>query len=153
MLPENPKLPKKPVSVLVLLHDNQGNVLLLERADKADFWQSVTGSLEHDESPFQAALREVAEETGLQLLPENLRDWHYSLEYEIYPYWRHRYAAGVTHNREHWFSAEIAAGTQIQLAEGEHVAQQWLPAKLAAEKVFSPSNREIIEAWVVENAS
>lgn len=140
--------PKRPISVLVLLHDNQGNVLLMERADKADFWQSVTGSLEENETPFQAALREVAEETGIELLPEQLHDWHYQTEYEIYLHWRHRYAAGVTHNTEHWFSAEIAANTVVRLAEREHVAQQWLPAHEAAKKAFSPSNRAIIEQWV-----
>lgn len=151
MLPENPTKPlKRPISVLVLLHDAHGNVLLLERADKAGFWQSVTGSLEHGETPFQAALREVAEETGMVLQPENLRDWHYSLEYEIYAHWRHRYGAGVTHNREHWFSAEIPPDTVVRLAAGEHVAQQWLPADLAALKVFSPSNREIIERWAAQ---
>ena len=52
---------KKPVSVLVLLHDGAGHVLLLERADREGFWQSVTGSLEDGEAPVQAALREVAE--------------------------------------------------------------------------------------------
>lgn len=150
MLPETPKPPKRPVSVLVLLHDDQGQVLLLERADRADFWQSVTGSLENDETPFQAALREVTEETGLHLQPENLRDWQYSEEYEIFPHWRHRYATGITHNREHWFSAQIPVGTCIQLAVGEHVAQQWLPAQQAAEKVFSPSNRAIIEQWAAQ---
>lgn len=148
MLPETTKPIKRPISVLVLLHDQDGNVLLLERADKANFWQSITGSLEHDETPFQAALREVAEETGIILQPENLRDWHYCLEYEIYEHWRHRYAEGVTHNLEHWFSAEIPAQTIVKLSQGEHVAQQWLPADLAALKVFSPSNRAIIERWV-----
>lgn len=148
--PETPKALKQPISVLVLLHDNQGNVLLLQRADKSDFWQSVTGSLESHETPFQAALREVAEETGIQLQPEQLRDWQYSLEYEIYPHWRHRYAAGITHNREHWFSAQIDPHAAIKLSFHEHLSQQWLPASLAAQKVFSPSNRAIIEQWMNE---
>ena len=51
------KPPKRPVSVLVLLHDGAGHVLLLERADREGFWQSVTGSLEDGETPVQAALR------------------------------------------------------------------------------------------------
>ena len=71
---------KIPVSVLVLLHDDGGNVLLLERKDRAGFWQSVTGSLELGETPFQAALREVKEETGIVMLPEKLDDWHYSCQ-------------------------------------------------------------------------
>src|SRR3970282_1647166 len=38
--------PKLPVSVLVVVHTAQREVLLLARAARPDFWQSVTGSLE-----------------------------------------------------------------------------------------------------------
>lgn len=111
------KPPKRPVSVLVLLHDGAGHVLLLERADRAGFWQSVTGSLEDGETPVQAALREVAEETGIVLVESSLHDWRRSVVYEIYAHWRHRYADGVTHNTEHWFSARIDRSTPIRLSE------------------------------------
>ncbi|MCG7657376.1 dihydroneopterin triphosphate diphosphatase [Wielerella bovis] len=145
MQPEKNK--KLPISVLVLLHDYHGNVLLLNRLNPPDFWQSVTGSLDDiNEPPFQAALREVFEETGIILPQSVLRDWYYCTEYEIYAHWRHRYADGVTHNMEHWFSAAIDVDTPIVLSE--HSAYQWLPAHQAAEKVFSPSNREIILQWV-----
>lgn len=138
------KSPKQPISVLVVLHDGAGNVLLLERADRADFWQSVTGSLEVGETPFQAALREVAEETGFVLQNNQLHDCQTQIVYEIYPHWRHRYADGVTHNTEHWFSACIAPDSIPQLSE--HTAWQWLPRVQAAERVFSPSNRDAILA-------
>lgn len=140
------KAPKIPISVLVVLHDGHGNALLLERADRAGFWQSVTGSLEADETPAQAALREVYEETGIALVRENLRDWQYSTEYEIYPHWRHRYPAGVTRNTEHLFSAQIPRDTPIRLSE--HTASLWLPAKKAAEKAFSPSNRDALLRFI-----
>ena len=144
MQPENKKIP---ISVLVLLHDDSGNVLLFNRLNPPDFWQSITGSLNSmNEPPFQAALRELAEETGLVLAAQDLRDWHCSTEYEIYAYWRHRYPDGVTRNTEHWFSAQIPQNTPIVLSE--HSACEWFPAKQAAEKVFSPSNQEIIEQWI-----
>lgn len=136
------KPPKQPVSVLVVLHDGAGQVLLLERADKSGYWQSVTGSIEEGECLSETALREVREETGIILKPENLNDWHESTVYEIYPHWRHRYPEGVTENTEHFFSAVIPKGSQITLCE--HTAYQWLPAEEAAEKVFSPSNRTAI---------
>lgn len=135
---------KQPISVLVILHDKQGNILLLERADKPHFWQSVTGSIEGTEALNQTALREVAEETGIQLLPQQLCDWQHSIIYEIYPHWRHRYPAGTTHNTEHTFSACIARDSTIHLAPNEHTAYQWLPLQHAADLVFSPSNRDAI---------
>ncbi len=59
---------KIPISVLVLIHNRNREVLLIERADRPDFWQSVTGSLdEANESLESAAIREVAEETGIDV--------------------------------------------------------------------------------------
>lgn len=133
---------KRPVSVLVLLHDGAGSALMLERADRAGFWQSVTGSLEAGETPFQAALREVMEETGIVLPPQKLHDWHTQVEYEIYPHWRHRYPPGVSRNTEHWFAAAVAADTPLTLTE--HTAARWLPAAEAAQLAFSPSNRDAL---------
>ena len=92
----------------MVIYKANGEVLLIERADKANFWQSVTGSLDSiDEGLIQAAAREVLEETGVDVksLPaSSLQDMHHQIEYEIYPHWLHRYAPGVISNREHWFS-------------------------------------------------
>ena len=57
---------KTPISVLVLIHTSDLQVLLIERADKAGFWQSVTGSIETEDADLSStAIREVMEETGL----------------------------------------------------------------------------------------
>ena len=139
---------KIPISVLVVIHQSNGEVLLIERADKTNFWQSVTGSLDAlNEDLRIAAAREVFEETGIDVksLPVNsLQDMHHQIEYEIYPQWRHRYAPGVTRNTEHWFSLLVPGGIQITLAPREHVAYQWLPFEEAASKCFSRSNGEAI---------
>ena len=56
---------KRPISVLVVIHTQDGQVLLIERAQQPGFWQSVTGSQdEGDADLLQTALREVHEETG-----------------------------------------------------------------------------------------
>ena len=60
---------KQPVSVLVVIHDPQLNILLLERAAHPGYWQSVTGSREGSESLIATAAREVAEETGIVIGP------------------------------------------------------------------------------------
>lgn len=139
------KPPKIPISVLVVMHDAQGQVLIIERADKPGFWQSVTGSLDApDEPPLLAAQRELAEETGFALPAEAICDWAYSTAYEIYPHWRHRYPPGVTQNTEHVFSVELPSGALPQLSPREHTAYAWLPWPQAAEKCFSWSNVEAV---------
>lgn len=134
---------KTPVSVLVVIHTPSLDVLLLERAAHPGYWQSVTGSLEDCENPVQAAIREVAEETGIVTQVEDLRDWRLSNRFEIFPQWRSRYAAGVTHNTEHVFSLCVA-NQPIKLAPEEHLGWRWLPWRDAAAACFSWTNRDAI---------
>ena len=139
---------KIPISVLVVIYKSNGDVLLIERADRKNFWQSVTGSLDApNEDLALAATREVFEETGIavdQLPAGVLHNLHHQIEYEIYPDWRFRYATGVTRNTEHWFALEVPDNTPIKLSPREHMAYQWLPFAEAAEKCFSRSNGEAI---------
>jgi len=136
--------------VLVVIYTDEREVLLIERADRPGFWQSVTGSKDRLDEPFaETAVREVGEETGIVIgsaaVPQaHLRDWNLSNVYEIYPVWRHRYAPGVTHNPEHVFGLRVPRGTPVTLAPREHVAYQWLPWREAADRCFSPSNAEAI---------
>ena len=139
---------KIPISVLVVIYKSNGEVLLIERADRENFWQSVTGSLDAlDEDLALAATREVFEETGIavdRLSAGALHNLHHQIEYEIYPDWRFRYAPGVTRNTEHWFALEVPDNTSIKLSPREHVAYEWLPFAEAAKKCFSRSNGEAI---------
>lgn len=141
---------KIPESVLVVIHTADLQVLLLERADKPGFWQSVTGSKDAPDEPLaETAIREVFEETGLRIgseqIPlENLQDWKLSNVYEIYEVWRARYAPGVTHNTEHVFGLQVPAGVTVTLAPREHLQYRWLPWREAADACFSPSNAEAI---------
>ena len=137
---------KRPVSVLVVIHTPDLQVLLLERSAHPGYWQSVTGSQEGDETLRETARREVQEETGLNLPDAALRDWQQTNVYEIFPEWRHRYAPGVTHNTEHVFSLEIPAPCAIQLVPNEHSNYGWLPWQDAAPRCFSWSNRDAILA-------
>jgi dATP pyrophosphohydrolase len=134
---------KIPESVLVVIHTPALDVLLIERADRPGYWQSVTGSLERDDEPLEAtARREVAEETGIS--GGALRDWGLENVYEIYPVWRHRYAPGVTHNTEHVFGLTLSARVPVTLHAREHRAFEWLPWREAADRCFSWSNRDAI---------
>ncbi len=145
-----PRPPKIPESVLVVIHTADLEVLLIERADRPGFWQSVTGSRDAPDEPFAlTASREVAEETGIMIgsaaVPlANLRDWGMRNVYEIYPVWRHRYAPGVTHNTEHVFGLQVPRDIAITLAPREHTRSAWLPWREAADRCFSPSNAEAV---------
>ena len=135
---------KRPVSVLVVIHTPELEVLLLERALHAGYWQSVTGSQEGDETLIATAAREVEEETGIAASQNEFCDWQQSNIFEIFPEWRDRYAPGVTHNTEHVFSLQIATPRPVILAPDEHVNSLWLPWREAAAKCFSWTNRDAI---------
>jgi len=135
---------KIPVSVLVVIHTPDLQVLLLERADAPGYWQSVTGSQDAGETLRETAVREVREETGLDAARFGLSDWQQQNQFEIYARWRHRYAPGVTHNSEHVFGLLLPEALPVTLSPREHLNQLWLPWREAAEKCFSWSNAEAI---------
>ncbi len=136
---------KIPESVLVVIYTPELEVLLIERADKPGFWQSVTGSKDRlDEVLSLTAQREVREETGIDTTQCELTDWHLSNIYEIYPVWRHRYAPGVTQNTEYVFGLCVTREVNVVLAPREHLQCQWLPYREAADLCFSASNAEAI---------
>ena len=133
---------RRPESVLVLVYTAQLDVLLLRRVDKPDFWQSITGALEHEEAAANAAKRELHEETGIQVNPV---DHHMSSRFEISDVWRPRYHPKHTHNVEYVFSARVESNQAVQLNPQEHSEYVWLPMHEALEKATSPTNRHAIE--------
>jgi dATP pyrophosphohydrolase len=136
---------KIPVSALVLVYTRDLDVLLIERADFPDHWQSVTGSQEPGESLLDTAVRELREETGIDAAAYGgIVDWRLSNEYEIFPKWRHRYPPGTTRNTEHVFALELPAPVPVRLAAQEHLRHAWLPWREAAARCFSWSNRDAI---------
>jgi len=138
---------KQPTSVLVIVHTAELHVLLLERADFPDHWQSVTGSREPGEPLAHTALRELAEETGIDAARYGgVVDWGMQNDFEIFSQWRHRYPPGTTHNTEHVFSLEVPAPVAVRLAPREHRRFAWLPWQEAAARCFSWTNRAAIEA-------
>jgi dATP pyrophosphohydrolase len=134
---------KQPESVLVVVYTTAGEFLLLERHEPAGWWQSVTGSLEPGETPRDAAVRELAEETGLAA--DGLVDLGMSQSFAIAPAWRHKFAPGVTHNLEHAFALALEAPVDIRLDRAEHRRFAWLPREVAQRRATSATNRAAIE--------
>ncbi|AGH38644.1 Dihydroneopterin triphosphate pyrophosphatase [Bibersteinia trehalosi USDA-ARS-USMARC-188] len=140
---------KNPHSVLVVIYaKNSGRVLMLQRQDDPDFWQSVTGSIEEGELPYQTAIREVAEETGIDIIAQNLSlyDCKQSVEFEIFPQFRYKYAPEITHNTEHWFLLGLPNEIEPQLSE--HLAYQWLSVEAAIVLTKSPNNAQAMAKYL-----
>ncbi|MGH8167732.1 MAG: dihydroneopterin triphosphate diphosphatase [Woeseiaceae bacterium] len=134
---------RRPVSVLVLVYTAGGDILLLHRPRPFDFWQSVTGSLQRDETHTAAASRELAEETGLAGHGE-LSFSGTSRLFTIDPRWRHRYAPGVTENVEFEWQCRLPERIDIRLNAAEHSEYQWMRLDRAIEAVWSWTNREAL---------
>lgn len=144
------KVYKRPVSVLVVIFaQDTGRVLMLQRRDDPDFWQSVTGSIEEGETALYAAQREVKEEVDIDVVSEQLvlMDCQRCVEFEIFTHLRHRYAPGITRNTEYWFCLALPHERPITISE--HLAWEWADAQAAAAMTKSWSNRQAIEEFVI----
>jgi dATP pyrophosphohydrolase len=144
---------KRPVSILVVIYaQDTKRVLMLQRRDDPDFWQSVTGSLEDGELAPHAAAREVKEEVTIDVALEQLTlvDCQRTVEYEIFSHLRHRYAPGVERNTESWFC--LALPHERAIVFTEHLAYRWVDAPEAAALTKSWSNRQAIEEFVINAA-
>jgi dATP pyrophosphohydrolase len=146
---------KRPESVLVVLYNEHNKVLVLQRVDDAEFWQSVTGTMEVSEVPMQTAAREVREEPGINLAFDRkdeggflhyLMDCRLTNQYTIRKDWRYRYAPGVTKNFEYVFCAQVPSQSKIILTE--HTDYEWLSKYDAIAKVWSDTNKHAIEQFV-----
>lgn len=136
---------KRPESILVVIYTPALEILLLSRrTPPLGWWQSVTGSLEWDELPLQAARREVYEETGIVVREDQLRDTGVVNAFEIVAENRHLYAPGTVTNTEHMFTLELPGPMAIRLNPAEHDAFLWTPVREAAEKTASLTNRDAI---------
>ncbi|QIM65934.1 dihydroneopterin triphosphate diphosphatase [Mannheimia granulomatis] len=140
---------KNPYSILVIIYaKNTNRVLMLQRKDDPDFWQSVTGSIGIGEQPIDAAYREVFEETGLQISTQKqpLVDCNQQIEFEIFPHFRYKYAPNITHCVEHWFLLPLESEQEPILSE--HLAYRWVSVEEAVKMTKSPNNAQAIKQYL-----
>ena len=135
---------RDPFSVLVVIENQQQQFLLLQRTDDPNFWQSVTGGIEINESALACAYREVLEETGIdcQQLGYTINDLNITNTYPIRAQWLHRYKPNSLINTEYVFHLVVAADQVVKLDPNEHLAYQWLTFDQAFEIAWSPSNQD-----------
>ena len=139
-------------SVLVVIYAKDTNrVLMLQRQDDPDFWQSVTGTIESGETPKNTAVRELWEEVRLEISENStaLFDCKESIEFEIFPHFRYKYAPNVTHCREHWFL--LAMEQEFEPILSEHLAYQWVFPEQAIQMTKSSNNAEAIRKYILKD--
>jgi dihydroneopterin triphosphate diphosphatase len=133
------------VQVVIFAETERGcEFLLLRRiASHGGFWQSVTGSLEGRETHLEAAVRELHEETGIIVRPEDLIDLRVVNTFEIAPQWRTRYAPSVTHNEEVCFALKVEK-RDVRIDPSEHDSWTWVDCDKALEMLhWVSSNRAL----------
>ena len=139
-------------SVLVVIYaKNTNRVLMLQRQDDPDFWQSVTGTIESGETPKKTAIRELWEEVRLEISKNStaLFDCNESIEFEIFPHFRYKYAPNITHCKEYWFLCEMEKEFIPVLSE--HLAYQWVSPEQAIQMTKSSNNAEAIRKYILKD--
>nr|WP_282705748.1 dihydroneopterin triphosphate diphosphatase [Haemophilus influenzae] len=139
-------------SVLVVIYTKDTNrVLMLQRQDDPDFWQSVTGTIESGETPKKTAIRELWEEVRLEISENStaLFDCNESIEFEIFPHFRYKYAPNVTYCREHWFL--LAMEQEFEPILSEHLSYQWVSPEQAIQMTKSSNNAEAIRKYILKD--
>lgn len=139
-------------SVLVVIYaKNTNRVLMLQRQDDPDFWQSVTGTIESGETPKKTAIRELWEEVRLEISENStaLFDCNESIEFEIFPHFRYKYAPNITHCKEHLFLCE--AEKEFIPVLSEHLAYRWVSPEQAIQMTKSSNNAEAIRKYILKD--
>ena len=135
---------KNPNSILLIIFTTKFKVLLLKKNSKRDLWQSVTGSIELDENPYETALRELKEETGISKQRCDLIFDDLSHKFMIYSEWIDRYKESTYSNKEYIFSLKLNDEVSVKLSR-EHSNYKWVDLNEAIHLVFSWTNKAALK--------
>jgi len=112
--------------VFIFVRRGEAFLLLLRSERQGGYWHGVAGGIEEGESPAEAAARELAEETGLERAPTDLRR---SYVYD---------AVTVS-----CFEVEAPEGWEPRL-DWEHDEARWCTLDEAAALLYWPEPREVL---------
>lgn len=121
---------------IVFRRDESGATRWLLIKDSYDNWGFPKGHLENGESPAAAAVRETAEETGLDDLilhgPIKVVDWHF------------RFKGRFIHKFCHFFLLESPRAEAAPQADEGITAVQWLPLEDALRELSYDNARGVL---------
>ena len=131
---------------IVVVVRREGELLVMRRApERLGYWSLVAGGVEPDETPQEAAQRELLEETGLRA---EVRPLPVSLSYSLLddpPAIRARYAPGIERVTVHAFVADADAGWEPTL-DAEHDVYRWCEVDAAVELMAYETTRDALRA-------
>ena len=136
---------KNPNSILLIIFTKKFKVLLLRKNSTKELWQSVTGSMELDENPYETALRELKEETGINKQISDLIFDNKSHKFMIYSEWIDRYKESIYSNKEYIFGLKLDSEVSVTLSS-EHSNYKWVDLNEAIHLVFSWTNKAALKA-------
>jgi lipoyl(octanoyl) transferase len=128
--------------IKVLVHDTDRVLLLHRRPERGNFWQPITGAIEDGESAFDAARREVLEETGSTGEPEAMG---FTQSFMIdSQYLASRFASPIIAS-EVGFKTAFDSQRAIQMDADEHDEYGWFTFADAYERIRWSDDREALE--------
>ena len=117
-----------------IYHPEEREILLLKVEDEnVSFWQPITGGIESGESPEEACLREIKEETGLLLACSNLTSLG---DFTI------KIDENLTIHKNLFLA--LTEQKVIQISD-EHVGAQWVALDKVSSQLYWPSNQATFE--------
>lgn len=117
-----------------IYHPEDREILLLKVEDeKVSFWQPITGGIESGESPEEACLREIKEETGMLLACSSLTtlgDFTVKIDENL-----------TIHKN---LFLVLTEQKEIQISD-EYVGAQWVALDKVSSQLYWPSNQATFE--------
>jgi len=117
-----------------IYHPEEREILLLKvEAETVSFWQPITGGIESGESPEEACLREIKEETGLVLACSNLTslgDFTVKIDENL-----------TIHKT---LFLVLTEQKEIRISD-EHVGAQWVALDKVSSQLYWTSNQATFE--------
>jgi 8-oxo-dGTP pyrophosphatase MutT (NUDIX family) len=117
-----------PVEVFIVLRRGEEYLVVHRVPEAGAYWHGIAGGVEEGETPEEAAVRELREETGLEAVPTPLPNSFVYLEITV-----------------HTFLVEVPSDWEPQLNE-EHDDYRWLSQDEAVELLYWPEPKELLRA-------